>query len=193
VEFKLGWPFSRLNVNDIPPTNTKNHKIKNLHITILPLQPQHTESVKIMSKTTIIFVHGAWHNSEYFSKTIALLEPLGYRCITVDLPAVNSSPPVTSLTEDIETIRAAVEKEVESGHELMVHVHSWGGIPATSALDGLSLSERQQGGKVGGVVNISYVSPFLFPAGVSLEQFIGGPSSRPDWWVVSDDVSKCIF
>jgi pimeloyl-ACP methyl ester carboxylesterase len=148
-----------------------------------------------MSKPTIIFVHGAWHNSEYFSKIIALLEPLGYRCITVDLPAVHSAPPVTSLTEDIETIRAAVEKQVELGHEVMIHAHSWGGIPATSALDGLDIAGRQQFGKFGGVFKLTYVSAFVLPVGVSLEQSVGGTSARPDWWLVSDDVSpkKHIF
>jgi pimeloyl-ACP methyl ester carboxylesterase len=141
-----------------------------------------------MSKPSIIFVHGAWHNSQYFEKTIALLEPLGYKCIAVDLPSVASNPPVTSLSEDIETIRTAAEKEVESGNEVLMHVHSYGGIPTTSALDGLSISERREVGKVGGVSRLSFVSSFVLPQGVSAEMGVGGPDARPDWWLISEDV-----
>jgi pimeloyl-ACP methyl ester carboxylesterase len=142
-----------------------------------------------MTKPTIIFVHGAWHTSGFFEKTIALVRPLGYRCIAVDLPAVGSNPPVTSLTEDIGPIRAAVVQEVELGHEVIIHAHSWGGIPTTSALDGLSSTERQELKKTGGVLKITFVSSFVLPVGVSLEQAIGGPALRPDWWLIAEDVS----
>ncbi|EPE36047.1 alpha/beta-Hydrolase [Glarea lozoyensis ATCC 20868] len=140
-----------------------------------------------MSKPSIVFVHGAWHNSQYFEKTIALLQPLGYNCVAVDLPSVASKPPVTSLTEDIETIRAAVEEEVELGHKVLMHVHSYGGIPTTSALDGLSVNERREAGKVGGVSRLSFVSSFVLPQGVSVELGVGGPYARPDWWLISED------
>lgn len=80
------------------------------------------------NKPTIIFVHGAWHSPEFFSRTIALLEPLGYKCVALSMPAVRQNPRVTSLDEDISTLRAAVEKEFELGNDVAVHAHSWGGV-----------------------------------------------------------------
>jgi pimeloyl-ACP methyl ester carboxylesterase len=76
------------------------------------------------SKPTIVFCHGAWHSVQFFEKVIPLLEPLGYKCITVPLPSVGSSPPVKSLDEDIDVVRTAVIRELDAGRDVMVNAHS---------------------------------------------------------------------
>lgn len=110
-----------------------------------------------MSQPSIIFVHGAWHSAKRFDKVIALLKPLGYRCIAVSMPAVGRPPrrAVENLDEDIVAVRAAVVKELDAGNDVMVNCQSWGGIPASSALDGLSAKEREEDGKAGAVVKIA--------------------------------------
>lgn len=75
-------------------------------------------------KPTIIFCHGAWHSVQFFEKVIPILEPLGYKCIAVPLPSVGSSPPVTSLDQDIEAIRTAVMKELDADCDVMINAHS---------------------------------------------------------------------
>ena len=77
-----------------------------------------------ITKPTIIFVHGAWHSVQFFEKVIPILEPLGYRCVTVPLPSVGSSPPVKSLNEDIEAVRGAVLKELDAGRDVVINAHS---------------------------------------------------------------------
>lgn len=44
------------------------------------------------------------------------------------MPAVHQDPRVTSLDEDISTIRSVIEKEFELGNDVAVHAHSWGGV-----------------------------------------------------------------
>jgi pimeloyl-ACP methyl ester carboxylesterase len=138
-----------------------------------------------MAKPTFIFVHGAWRSKEYFDRVIALLEPLGHKCVALSMPSVGRYPPVKSLDEHIATIRSAVLAELELGNDVIMNAHSWGAIPTTSALDGLSKAERASEGKKGGVVKLTFVSAWLRPKGVSAMTKIG--SKRPGWIV--DDVS----
>ncbi|KAF8866559.1 alpha/beta-hydrolase [Acephala macrosclerotiorum] len=139
-----------------------------------------------MAYPSIVFCHGAWHTPDFFHKVIAILEPLGYKCVTVALPSSSGRvPPTTDLGEDIAAIRSVVLKELEAGHDVVMHAHSWGGIPTSSALEGLTKPERLASGKTTGVTKLTYVSAFVIPENTSLEEFIGGP--QPTW--VIDDVS----
>jgi pimeloyl-ACP methyl ester carboxylesterase len=136
---------------------------------------------------SIVFVHGAWHSPEWFDATISILEPLGYKCVTVAMPAVGREVPVTSLDEDIEAVRATVMKELDAGQDVIINAHSWAGIPVNSALDGLSKAERKRDGKKGAVVKMTFVSSFILPEDTSLLDSIGGVASN-NW--SPRDVSK---
>jgi hypothetical protein len=46
-----------------------------------------------------------------------------YRCITVPLPSVGTSPPVNGLDEDINAVRTAVMKKLDVGRDVTVNVH----------------------------------------------------------------------
>ncbi|KAL2072510.1 hypothetical protein VTL71DRAFT_11853 [Oculimacula yallundae] len=148
-----------------------------------------------MSKPSIVFCHGAWHQPSFFNKIIAILEPLGYKCVTFSFPATGNVPAVKSLDDDIAAVRSVVLKEIDAGADVMVSAHSWGGIPTCSALDGLSKAERQQNGKPGGVVKLAFVSSFMLPENTSLADAIGG---APPFWIpdadgnfkLSDEINK---
>lgn len=142
----------------------------------------------IMARPTFILVPGAWHSAEFYDRVIAILKPLGYKCVALNMPSVGRSPPVSSLDEDIDTIRSAVLKELDLGNDVVVSSHSWGGIPTTSALEGLSQSERQQDGKVSSVIKLAFVAAFVVPVGGSLKSAVNGPPP-PDVdssWIVSE-------
>lgn len=140
-------------------------------------------STYTMSRPVIVFTHGAWHSPEYFDQVITLLEPLGYKCVRVSLPSVGRLPATTSLDEDITVIRDAVLAELDGGNDVVLHAHSWGGLPTCSALDGLSKAEREIEGKHG-VVKLTFVASFVVPEGVGLLETLGG--SAEDWWLIND-------
>jgi len=134
---------------------------------------------------TIVFAHGAWHNAGFFHKVIGILEPLGYRCVTVSLPSASGRvPPTSSLDEDIAAIRDVVLRELDSGHDVLVNAHSWGAIPTTTGLVGLSKPERQATGKTTGIVKLAFVAAFVLPENTSLQDALGGP--QPTWIIDSD-------
>lgn len=126
------------------------------------------------SKPTIIFCHGAWHYPEFFNKVIAILEPLGYKCIALQLPGAGNEPPVKSLDDDFAVVRSAVVKELDAGNNVMMHAHSLGGIVVGGALDGLGMAERKAQDKATGVVKLSFVSAFVLPEEMTVLDALGG-------------------
>ncbi len=95
-------------------------------------------------------------------------------------------PTVKSLDADIAAVREVVLEEIDAGNDVMVNAHSWGGLPACSALDGLSKAERELSGKQGAVTKLSFVSSFVLPEGWSVADALGGP--KAEW--VPDEVSR---
>ena len=76
-------------------------------------------------------------------------------------------------------------RELDAGRDVMMHAHSWPGVPVCRALEGFSRAERQKEGKAGAVVQLTFVSIFVLQEGVSLQDFIGftkilGSSLRED-------------
>lgn len=58
-----------------------------------------------------------------------------------------------------------------------------------SALEGLSREERQKEGLTTAVTKLAFVTSFVLPEGVSLQDAVGG--FQDDW--IIDEVSKNIF
>jgi hypothetical protein len=72
--------------------------------------------------------------TQFYDKVIAILEPLGYRCVAVSMPSVGTVPPVSSLDEDIAAVRNAVMVELDAGRDVIVNAHSWSGIPVNRSV-----------------------------------------------------------
>jgi len=85
----------------------------------------------------------------------------------------------------------AVKEEVESGKDVILVMHSYGGIAGSDGLKGLSSLERQKLGKKGGVKALVYLCAFVLPEGISLHDAVGGKD--PHWWNVQDDMSAKVF
>lgn len=133
-----------------------------------------------MSKPTLIFCPGAWYPPTAFDPLIERLPE--YSSQTIAFPSIQQATTVKNLQLNIETLRSTVHRECDQGHEVVVISHSWSGIPVSSALDGLSRTQRQKTGqKGGGVIKIIYISSFIPDIGQSLLQMLGG--TPPDWYI----------
>jgi pimeloyl-ACP methyl ester carboxylesterase len=81
---------------------------------------------------SLIFVHGAGHTPETWDKLTALLD---FKSICPALPTASG---IGTFKDDIDTVRAAIEGELYSGHDVVVIVHSYGSLPGSSAMKGLT-------------------------------------------------------
>ncbi|KAJ5429975.1 hypothetical protein N7491_006991 [Penicillium cf. griseofulvum] len=56
---------------------------------------------------------------------------------------------VIDLQPDIDAVRAIAQQEADASQDIVIIAHSWAGLPVSSALDGLSKSEREAAGQKG--------------------------------------------
>ena len=75
---------------------------------------------------------------------------------------------------------------INEGKEVVVLMHSYGGIVGTDAIYNLSVTERAMHGMPGGVKRLIYMCAFIPQKGQSLAGIFGG--MLPPW--IADDVSR---
>ncbi|KAK4948622.1 hypothetical protein LTR10_012626 [Elasticomyces elasticus] len=111
-------------------------------------------------------------------------------------------PPIYDMTEDVESVKKAITEVVEDGRDVVLVMHSYGGMPGAQAVKGLGKKERADKGLPGGVVRLVFLAAFVFPEGFQVsprgqtKNFIGimkadlekgvlvfDPALRPElWW-----------
>lgn len=117
-----------------------------------------------MSKPTIVIVHGAQHVPAHFNALSTILQEAGYRVVAPPLPCSHSEVAIESMDPDVEAVRHAVEAELGT-NDVLVCAHSYGGIVASLALEGLAKT-RQKGSY--GVSSIVYLAAMIPDKGRSV-------------------------
>jgi pimeloyl-ACP methyl ester carboxylesterase len=125
---------------------------------------------------TFIFVPGAWHGPAAFSSTIHLLAQRGYPSSAVALKSVDASPPLQNFDPDVEAVRSAVEAVVSKGGDVVLVMHSYGGIPGSEAMKYFLDGNEGEDGRArrGRVVRMVWICAFVGPVGGCLFEGIGG-------------------
>lgn len=135
------------------------------------------------TKPTVVFVPGFWEGPRVFDGVRSKLEAHGYPtdAVTSACTGKTSSSGLT-LDDDIAAVRTLVEPIVEAGQEVLMVLHSAGGITGSAALKGLCAPQRKEEGKMGGVAHIVFLC-----AGILVQDH-----DMPDvpFLVFSDDVSS---
>ncbi|MEU8238853.1 alpha/beta hydrolase [Actinoplanes missouriensis] len=120
---------------------------------------------------TFILVPGAWHLPSSFDLLRGGLDALGHASIAVKLPTTGPEPR-GGLAEDAAAIRAAIDAVSGPVH---VMAHSYGGIPATQAADG--------------VAHLIYLAAYVPDVGESMFTIHGlpDPESAEGLFPIGDD------
>ncbi|KAJ5367890.1 alpha/beta-hydrolase [Penicillium cataractarum] len=119
-----------------------------------------------MALPTIVFVPGAWHTCDYYKQVISILMAKGFPTVTVNLPSVGG---ISSMADDALAIQEVTSKLVYDGQEIILVMHSYGGIPGTESAKGLSRELRLAKGEPGGIIALVYVTAYLIKEGMSVE------------------------
>ncbi|KAI1171797.1 Alpha/beta hydrolase fold-1 [Nemania sp. FL0916] len=136
-------------------------------------------------KPTIFFVPGAWHKPWVFDLVRETLSSRGYETDAIALATAGSDDKTVGVLADAAKIRDALSKLVDAGKDVLVVPHSYGGVPTSSAVQGLSKEQRAADGKPGGIIMLLYMASFTFPAGTSLLEALDGVF--PPFWNVASD------
>jgi pimeloyl-ACP methyl ester carboxylesterase len=128
-----------------------------------------------MTKPTVVLVHGAWHSPAHFQPLIEALESHNYKTAPVSCPSSSPTATATPATfeDDCEAVRSVVLRELDSADVLVV-AHSYGGVPSSNSLQGLSPSARAASNHTTSVTGIAYICAAALPTGITFLQAIGG-------------------
>ncbi|GAB1199595.1 hypothetical protein APSETT444_008949 [Aspergillus pseudonomiae] len=119
-----------------------------------------------MSNTpTIIIVPGSWHCPKHYKYLIDGLAKFNYEAVGVTLPSVNSSPPHASWDQDAQAVREVIMKSLDSGNDVILVAHSFGGVAMSEAVKGLGKKACEEQGLKGGVVRLIYMCAMALPEG----------------------------
>lgn len=134
------------------------------------------------SNVTFILVPGSFATPALSDKLEASLKIQGHEVKHVALLSANDGtrmPPATT-EEDTAHIRAAVLSTLDDSHRnVVISLHSYSGVPGSSALDGLSKGHRLAAGKDTSVLGIVYIGSFLPTVGQSVRDILGEDMAEP--------------
>lgn len=137
------------------------------------------------AKPVIIFVPGAWHPPSAFDPVTKRLEAAGYETKGVHLATVGAAEPTKDFQPDVDVIQSAIRASADEGKDVVLVVHSYGGVVGSEAVQGLDKASREKQGKKGGVSHMYFCCAFALPEGVSLMDALQG---KPlPWWDIADD------
>lgn len=114
--------------------------------------------------TTFVLVPGSFVTPGEYDKIVNLLEAQGHKVRPVGLASVNdgSRMPPATFDDDVAEIRSAVVDILDNEKRNVVLVlHSYSGIPGSSAMQGLSKNDRKSAGHSTAVTALVYMASFL--------------------------------
>ena len=125
------------------------------------------------TKPTILFVHGAWHQPSHYKPVMDVLKSHGYDSVCPLQPSFNTLK--VTMYEDAAAVRDEATKLVEAEKDVIVAMHSYGGIVGSEAVhESLSKKAWQKKGLGGGVTGLLFLCAFVLPVGASLGTVFGG-------------------
>jgi hypothetical protein len=133
-------------------------------------------------KPAIVISPGSFCKVSMYANFIHLLYEAGFdRIEVVRLPSLGRRDPLPAATmeDDANEIRTIVEQVSNDGFDVLLMAHSYGGVPATESIKGISKKEREAQGKPGGVVRILYTTAIVPELGGDLPSVMIGDSSPP--------------
>ena len=138
------------------------------------------------TKPTVLIVPGAWHLPIHYEPLTKVLSSHGFPSVALLLPTFDASPPDKDLYDDIAYVSSQLEELVEmGGREVIVILHSYGGMPGSSAARPFVRKARAEQGKKGGVIGMLYISAWAVPAGKTIVE--SGEEKSFNWLII--DVS----
>ena len=132
-------------------------------------------------KPIFVLVPGNFLPPTYYASTAKHLDSHGFQTRPVTLPSTGSTSPLTSNEPDVRAVRHILEELTDSGKEIIVVAHSYGGIPTCEAVKGLGCEERGKLGKTGGVVRLVFIAAWLLREGESPPDIIGEYEMEAHW------------
>lgn len=118
-----------------------------------------------MAFPTVVIVPGACQPPSLYEPFAKGLEAHSISSIVIPTPSVGAHPGLKDFSDDVTLIRNTVSKLIDEAKDVVVLMHSYGGMPGSAALKGLGKAARGSEQKKNWVVRLVYVSTLLLEEG----------------------------
>lgn len=119
-----------------------------------------------MGNPHVVIVHGANCTPKHHHKIEAALQKEGFEVEVPWLPTASGTrPAIATFDDDVRLVHDLVSSLLDHNKEVLMLMHSYGGIVGSSAVKGLSRKERVAEGKAGGVTQLVYFSAYMLREG----------------------------
>ncbi|KAF1960812.1 alpha/beta-hydrolase [Byssothecium circinans] len=149
-------------------------------------------STTTTAKPTILLIPGSFSTGTVYDSlaTALSLHPSAPPLQILTLPTVGKRPgELPTMYTDAAFINAAARALADEGKEIILMAHSYGGVPASEALKGITKKEREREGKRGGVVRVAYMTALVPEVGGNATRVLDveGGIETPDYLGVDED------
>lgn len=139
----------------------------------------------VKTKTSFLIVPGSFATASLYDGLVNALKGQGHEARAIDLPSANdgSRLPAPTADDDAQHIQKEVTENLD--HEtnpsnVVVMLHSYSGVPGSSALKGLSKADRSAVGKSTAVIGVMYLAAFVTPLGQSNRAWLSSHDAMPE-------------
>jgi len=156
-----------------------------------------------MSKPYILIIPGSFSLAEFYDSIVNPLAAKGYEIKAISLPTVGlktgpKEEPLPTMYDDAAFIAKEVTRLADEGKHVILIPHSYGGVPTTESMKGLSVEERQKQGKKGGIIRIAYMTCLVPALGKSASEVLESISNEDqiqmrvdeNGWMFQDNISQ---
>lgn len=144
-----------------------------------------------LTKPTIVIIPGAFHSPSHYDELITRLHRAEFPILCLALPTLNPQNPHTAnVAADTAFIREKMLLPLlEAGKDILLVMHSYGGIPGSCAAKGLSKGKRSSQDHTAGIFGIVYIAAIMTGECESLYE---GILTIPDWLGADVSLHLCL-
>lgn len=138
-------------------------------------------------KPVFVFVPGAWHSAETWSKVKSLIESKGYTAVSVTLPSTTGDTSA-GFGDDVKAVQGEIETYTTQGLDVVVVVHSYGGQVGNSAVKGFAKQRHDSSpanSSSGHVIGLAMMATGFTLTGVGFLEGAGG--KPPPQWIADTE------
>lgn len=120
-----------------------------------------------MAKSGVVIVHGAWHQPSHWENVHRQLTTAGYQVEAPASPSASNTTVEDILAKDIATVKDAMHRIADTGKDVVMICHSYGGIIGSEAVAEF-IEETKSKQSTGRVAHLLLVAAVIVPKGMSL-------------------------
>lgn len=147
------------------------------------------------SKPAIVLAPGSFCKTSFYAQFVYLLHEAGYdRIEIVRMPSLGDRSPLPAATadDDADYIRQIITEVSNEGYDVLLLAHSYGGIPATLAVKGVTKKEREAQGLKGGVRRLLYTTAVVPDLDGDLGSVMSAGTGAPPVSTIQMDVRSVL-